>query len=167
MLPAVSRPFRDRAQGRRFVIQSEGRVLQKPWGGYHTGAHARYHTPPAFGGGGGGGLPSYVSLREGSPARERAGRSGTPSGPMLDALLRPFLVIGGISAVAAWTWPCSSSANSSSARRGSGSPGWASVSGSGRAFPRGRFRLRRTARRSSSAKSITRSEPSRARTPND
>ena len=40
-------------------------------------------------------------------------------------------------------WPCSSSANSSSARRGSGSPGWASVSGSGRAFPRGRFRLRR------------------------
>ena len=51
MLPAVSRPFRDRAQGRRFVIQSEGRVLQKPWGGYHTGAHARHHTPPPSGGG--------------------------------------------------------------------------------------------------------------------
>ena len=63
-------------------------------------------------------------------------------------------------------WPCSSSANSSSARLGSGSPGWASVSGSGRAFPRGRFRLRRTARRSSSGRYITRSNPSRARAPN-
>ena len=60
-------------------------------------------------------------------------------------------------------WPCSSPANLSSARRGSGSPGWASVSGSGPAFPRGRFRLRRTARGSSSGRSITRSEPSRAR----
>ena len=34
------------------------------------------------------------------------------------------------------------------------------------AFPRGRFRLRRTARRSSSGRYITRSEPSRARPPN-
>ena len=63
-------------------------------------------------------------------------------------------------------WPCSSSANSSSARRGSGSPGWASVWGSGPGSPRGRFRLRRTARRLSSGRSITRSKPSRARAPN-
>ena len=41
---------------------------------------------------------------------------------MRDALLRAFLVIGGISAACAWTWPCSSRANFSSARRGSGSP---------------------------------------------
>ena len=47
----------------------------------------------------------YVSLREGSPARTRAGRSATPIGPMRDALLRAFLVIGGISAACAWTWP--------------------------------------------------------------
>ena len=51
-------------------------------------------------------------------------------------------------------WPCSSSANSLSARRGSGSPRWASGWGSGRAFPRGRFRRRRTARRLSSGRSI-------------
>ena len=63
-------------------------------------------------------------------------------------------------------WPCSWPGNSSSARRGSGSPGWASVWGSGPAFRRGRFRLRPTGRPSSSARSITRSEPSRARLPN-
>ena len=63
-------------------------------------------------------------------------------------------------------WPCSWPGNSSSVRRGSGSPGWASVWGSGPAFRRGRFRLRRTGRPSSSARSITRSEPSRARLPN-
>ena len=42
---------------------------------------------------------------EGSPARARAGRSATPSGPIRDALLRAFLVIGDISAACAWTWP--------------------------------------------------------------
>ena len=63
-------------------------------------------------------------------------------------------------------WPCSWPGNSSSVRRGSGSPEWASVWGSGPAFRRGRFRLRRTGRPSSSARSITRSEPSRARLPN-
>ena len=63
-------------------------------------------------------------------------------------------------------WPCSWPGNSSSVRRGSGSPGWASAWGSGPAFRRGRFRLRRTGRPSSSARSITRSEPSRARLPN-
>ena len=54
---------------------------------------------------GGGRSRPYVSLREGSPARAQAGRSGTPSGPIRDALLRAFLVIGGISAACAWTWP--------------------------------------------------------------
>ena len=44
-------------------------------------------------------------MQEGSPARARAGRSATPSGPIRDALLRAFLVIGGISAACAWTWP--------------------------------------------------------------
>ena len=61
-------------------------------------------TPPSPSGGS---LPSYLSLREGSLPRPaaRAGRSGTPSGPMLDALLRAFLVIGAVSAACAWTWP--------------------------------------------------------------
>ena len=58
-------------------------------------------TPPAKGGS----LPSYVSLQEGSPARVRAGRSATPRRAMLDALVRAFLVIGGVSAACAWTWP--------------------------------------------------------------
>ena len=43
-------------------------------------------------------------------------------------------------------WPCSWPGNSSSVRRGSGSPGWASVWGSGPAFRRGRFRRRPTGR---------------------
>ena len=61
-----------------------------------------WHThPPA----GGGRSRPYVSLREGSPARARAGRSATPSGPIRDALLRAFLAIGDISAACAWTWP--------------------------------------------------------------
>ena len=120
---------------------------------------------------------------------------------MRDALIRAFLVVGGISAVAAWTWPgmfpqadpvavlvryhtpnfytavvawyyvapgvaaylighfLISTSRIWFARMG------VSV-GSGRAFPRGRFRLRRTARRLSSGRSITRSKPSRARAPN-
>ena len=46
-----------------------------------------------------------MSVGKAPPARERAGRSNPPRGPMLDALLRTFLVIGGISAACAWTWP--------------------------------------------------------------
>ena len=60
-------------------------------------------------------------------------------------------------------WRCSLPGNFSSAHPVSGSPGWASVWGSGPAFPRGRFRLRRTARRSSAARYITRSHSPRAR----
>ena len=61
--------------------------------------HLVWHThPPAWGGR----SRPYVSLREGSPARARARRSATPSGPMRDVLLRAFLVIGGISAACAW-----------------------------------------------------------------
>ena len=60
------------------------------------------HPPPPQGGGR---SRPYVSLREGSPARARAGRSATPSGPIHDALLCAFLVIGDISAACAWTWP--------------------------------------------------------------
>ena len=63
--------------------------------------HLVWHTPPRRGGR----SRPYVSLREGAPARTRAGRSATPIGPMRDALLRAFLVIGGISAACAWTWP--------------------------------------------------------------
>ena len=73
------------------------------WGGCGTrcGTWCGTPTPPS----GGGRSRPYVSLREGSPARTRAGRSATPIGPMRDALLRAFLVIGGISAACAWTWP--------------------------------------------------------------
>ena len=60
-------------------------------------------------------------------------------------------------------WRCSLPGNFSSAHPVSGSPGWASVWGSGPAFPRGRFRLGRTARRSSAARYITRSHSTRAR----
>ena len=71
-------------------------------GVWHLVWHLVWHThPPA----GGGRSRPYVSLREGSPARARAGRSATPSGPICDALLRAFLVIGDISAACAWTWP--------------------------------------------------------------
>ena len=66
------------------------------WGGVAPGVA---HPPPP----GWGRSRPYVSLREGSPARARAGRSATPRGPMRDALLRAFLVIGGISAACAWT----------------------------------------------------------------
>ena len=47
----------------------------------------------------------HVSLREGSPARARAGRRAETSGPMLDRLIRAFLVVGGVSVTCAWTWP--------------------------------------------------------------
>ena len=47
----------------------------------------------------------YVSLREGSPARPRAGRRAATSGAMLDRLIRAFLVVGGVSVACAWTWP--------------------------------------------------------------
>ena len=70
---------------------------------WHPVWHLVWHTHPPRRGG----VRSrpYVSLLEGSPARTRAGRSATPIGPMPDALLRAFLVIGGISAACAWTWP--------------------------------------------------------------
>ena len=68
---------------------------------YHPVYHRVYHTPPPSWGS----LPSYVSLREGSPARARAGRRDPPSGAMIDRLLRALLVIGGVSAACAWTWP--------------------------------------------------------------
>ena len=69
---------------------------------WHQVWHQVWHThPPA----GGGRSRPYVSLREGSPARARAGRSATPSGPIRDAPPRAFLVIGDISAACAWTWP--------------------------------------------------------------
>ena len=67
----------------------------------HPVYHRVYHTPPPSWGS----LPSYVSLQEGSPARTRAGRRDPPSGAMIDRLLRALLVIGGVSAACAWTWP--------------------------------------------------------------
>ena len=47
----------------------------------------------------------YVSLQEGSPARTRAGRRAETSGAMFDRLIRAFLVVVGVSAACAWTWP--------------------------------------------------------------
>ena len=47
----------------------------------------------------------YVSLQEGSPARTRAGRRAETSGAMFDRRIRAFLVVGGVSAACAWTWP--------------------------------------------------------------
>ena len=164
----------------------------------HPVSHRVSHPPPAVG------EVAPVCMYpcgKGSPARTRAGRRAATSRPMLDRLIRAFLVVGGVSVASAWTWPgafpeadpwrCSSATtprmciapssrgttsrpawpwsspgNCSSAHRGSGSPGWASVWGAGPAFRAGRFRLRPTGRRSSSARSITRSEPSRARLPN-
>ena len=148
-----------------------------------------------------GSLPSYVSLQEGSEADARGGRISPPRRAIRDALIRAFLVVGGISAVAAWTWPGmfpqadpvavlvryhTPNVYTAVVAWYYLSPGVAvyligqflistsriwfarmGVSlGSGRAFPRGRFRRRRTARRSSSGRSITRSEPSRLRAPN-
>ena len=139
-----------------------------------------------------------VSLREGSTARPGARLDAPTSGARRDRILRAFLVVGGVSAVAAWTWsgvcpeadpvtvlvrhdtpdgstavssgttsrrtwPRGSSAYLLAARPGSSSPGWASGLGSARAFPAGHFRSRPTARRSSSARSITRSSSPRAR----
>ena len=114
---------------------------------------------------------------------------------MLDALLRAFLVIGGISAACAWTWPgVFPEADPVAVLVRYHTPNfytavvaWYYVAPGvavfligqflistsriwfarmGVSLPRGRFRLRRTARRLSSAKYITPSEPSRARTPN-
>ena len=72
-------------------------------GGVNPGVNASVNTPPRRRGGR---SRPHVSLREGSPARVRAGRRGAPSDAMLDALIRAFLVIGGASAACAWTWPC-------------------------------------------------------------
>ena len=47
----------------------------------------------------------YSGCSEGSPARTRAGRRAATTGPMFDPLIRVFLVIGGVSAACAWTWP--------------------------------------------------------------
>ena len=49
--------------------------------------------------------PAERERTGGSPARVRAGRRGAPSDAMLDALIRAVLVIGGVSAACAWTWP--------------------------------------------------------------
>ena len=92
--------------GIRVQLRSESvfKILRNTQMGWvwHQVWHLVWHThPPA----GGGRSRPYVSLREGSPARARAGRSATPSGPIRDALLRAFLVIGDISAACAWTWP--------------------------------------------------------------
>ena len=130
------------------------------WGGVSHGVRHRVSPPLAFGGGR---SRLYVSLREGSPARTRAGRRAATNGAMLDRLIRAFLVVVGVSVASAWTWPgafpaadpvavlvryhtptrvsrrrrvvlrprpawpCSWPGTCSSAHRGSGSPGWASV----------------------------------------
>ena len=67
----------------------------------HPVSHRVSHPPRRWGGR----SRLYVSLREGSPARVRAGRRAEPSGPMFDRLIGAFLVVGGVSVGCAWTWP--------------------------------------------------------------
>ena len=103
-----------------FVLDRTTRTAPAERG--ETGATPPFRPLARFGEGGGvppgvpPGVPSpprlrggrsrlYVSLQEGSPARARAGRRGPPSGAMIDRLLRALLVIGGVSAACAWTWP--------------------------------------------------------------
>ena len=71
-------------------------------GGVRHRVRHRVRPPPRLRGGR---SRLYVSLREGSPARTRAGRRAETSGPMLDRLIRAFLVVGGVSLACAWTWP--------------------------------------------------------------
>ena len=120
---------------------------------------------------------------------------------MLDALIRAFLVVGGISAVAAWTWPgMFPQADPVAVLVRYHTPNfytavvaWYYLAPGVAVFLIGQFlistsriwfarmgvslglrsrlpawplSLRRTARRSSSGRYITRSEPSRARPPN-
>ena len=72
-----------------------------PWGVRH-GVRHRVRPPPRLRGGR---SRLYVSLREGSSARTRAGRSAATRGPMLDRFIRGFLVVVGVSVGCAWTWP--------------------------------------------------------------
>ena len=58
------------------------------------------YSPPLLGGS----LPSYVSLREGPPRRRQAD-TAPRSGGVADAVLRAVVVVLGVSAGAAWTWP--------------------------------------------------------------
>ena len=71
-------------------------------GGCNTGCNTRRNTSPRLWEGR---SRLHVSLQEGSPARVRAGRRAETSGPMLDRLIRAFLVVGGVSVACAWTWP--------------------------------------------------------------
>ena len=46
-----------------------------------------------------------VSLREGYPTRPRAGRTAAARRARGDQLLRAVLLLGGVRAASAWTWP--------------------------------------------------------------
>ena len=70
--------------------------------GVRHGVRHRVRPPPRLRGGR---SRLYVSLREGSSARTRAGRSAATRGPMLDRFIRGFLVVGSVSVGCAWTWP--------------------------------------------------------------
>ena len=70
--------------------------------GVSHGVRHRVRPPPRLRGGR---SRLYVSLREGSSARTRAGRRAATSGAMLDRFIRAFLVVGGVSVACAWTWP--------------------------------------------------------------
>ena len=72
------------------------------WLGVRHGVRHRVRPPPRLRGGR---SRLYVSLREGSSARTRAGRSAATRGPRLDRFIRAFLVVGGVSVACAWTWP--------------------------------------------------------------
>ena len=68
-------------------------------GGCPTGCHARCHTPLR------GRSRQDVSLREGYPTRPRAGRTAAARRARGDQLLRAVLLLGGVRAASAWTWP--------------------------------------------------------------
>ena len=116
MLPRVFGPFRGRAQGRRFVIRSEGGGSQSRMVRITTHLSilpgpvrvfgARPDDPSRVSGEGtdgsdpplvdrwrgqsGGSLPSYVSLQEGSPARERPDDQTEREAPCLTLSYAPF-----------------------------------------------------------------------------
>ena len=90
------------AGGEQNLTRTPGGCQENSGGGVRHGVRHRVRPPPRLRGGR---SRLYVSLREGSSARTRAGRSAATRGPMLDRFIRAFLVVGGVSVACAWTWP--------------------------------------------------------------
>ena len=73
--------------------------LDRRMGWCPTWYHARCHTSLR------GRSRQDVSLREGYPTRPRAGRTAAARRARGDQLLRAVLLLGGVRAASAWTWP--------------------------------------------------------------